>query len=251
MHSDIKALERMEIIRNLRLGEFDVLVGINLAFYGQEFGLRLADAVEICCNTGGIDRVRLGSIEPEMLTDEDLQRLSALPQFCPQFHLSLQSGSAAVLKRMNRKYTPEEYMAIVEKIRGYFPDAAFTTDVMVGFPEETEEEFEESLAFVEKVGFSAIHVFQYSPRKGTPAAAMKQFPKKIKEERADRMKRAGDILTEKYLKSLVGKTVQITTTSESGVESTFMGKVDYVKYENGKAFYGIVYSIFNICPIVI
>lgn len=195
-----------------------VLVGINLAFYGQEFGLRLADAVEICCNTKGIDRVRLGSIEPEMLTDEDLQRLSALPQFCPQFHLSLQSGSETVLKRMNRKYTPEEYMDIVEKIRGYFPDAAFTTDVMVGFPEETEEEFEESLAFVEKVGFAAIHVFQYSPRKGTPAAAMKQIPNKIKAERGDRMKEAGEKLAKKYLQSLIGKKVPVLFERENSPE---------------------------------
>lgn len=195
-----------------------VLVGINLAFYGQEFGLRLADAVEICCKTEGIDRVRLGSIEPEMLTDDDLKRLSALPQFCPHFHLSLQSGSETVLRRMNRRYTPDEYMAIVEKIRGYFPDAAFTTDVMVGFPEETDEEFEASLAFVEKVGFSAIHVFQYSPRKGTPAAAMKQLPKKIKADRADRMKKAGDILTEKHLKALVGKTVPVLFERENSAE---------------------------------
>ncbi len=195
-----------------------VLVGINLAFYGQEFGLRLADAVEICCTTEGIDRVRLGSIEPEMLTDDDLKRLSAFPQFCPQFHLSLQSGSKTVLKRMNRRYTPDEYMAIVEKIRGYFPDAAFTTDVMVGFPEETEAEFAESLDFVEKVGFAAIHVFQYSPRKGTPAASMNQLPKKIKAERADRMKAAGERLKKKYLKSLVGKTVPVLFELENSPE---------------------------------
>ncbi len=195
-----------------------VLVGINLAFYGQEFGLRLADAVEICCKTNGIDRVRLGSIEPEMLTDDDLKRLSALPQFCPQFHLSLQSGSKTVLKRMNRRYTPDEYMAIVEKIRRYFPDAAFTTDVMVGFPEETEEEFADSLDFVKKVGFAAIHVFQYSPRKGTPAAAMKQLPKKIKAERADRMKTAGEELKKKYLESLVGKTVPVLFERENSPE---------------------------------
>lgn len=195
-----------------------VLVGINLAFYGQEFGLRLADAVEICCNTEGIDRVRLGSIEPDMLTDKDLQRLSDLPEFCPQFHLSLQSGSKTVLKRMNRKYTPDEYMAIVEKIRGYFPDAAFTTDVMVGFPEETDAEFEESLAFVEKVGFAAIHVFQYSPRKNTPAAAMKQIPNKIKAGRGDRMKAAGERLSKKYLESLVGKTVPVLFERENSAE---------------------------------
>ena len=201
---------KSEALRHAAAGHKEiVLVGINLAFYGMEYGLRLADAVEVCCHTEGIERVRLGSLEPEMLTDEDLQRLSALPEFCPQFHLSLQSGSETVLKRMNRRYTPEEYMKIVENIRKYFPDAAFTTDVMVGFPEETEEEFAESVSFVEKVGFSAIHVFQYSPRKGTPAAAMKQIPQKTKAERADRMKRAGDRLTEKYLKSLVGKTVPV------------------------------------------
>ena len=192
-----------------------VLVGINLAFYGQEFGLRLADAVEICCQTAGIERVRFGSIEPEMLTDADLKRLSVLPQFCPQFHLSLQSGSESVLRRMNRKYTPAEYMAIVEKIRSYFSDAAFTTDIMVGFPEETEEEFAESLTFVEKVGFAAIHVFQYSPRKGTPAAAMKQLTKKIKAERADRMKSAGERLSKKYLGSLVGKRVPVLFEKEN------------------------------------
>ncbi len=195
-----------------------VLVGINLAFYGMEFGLRLVDAVEICCKTEGIERVRLGSIEPEMISDEDLQRLSKLPEFCPQFHLSLQSGSETVLKRMNRRYTPDEYYAIVEKIRRAFPDSAFTTDVMVGFPEETDAEFEESLAFVEKVGFSAIHVFQYSQRKGTPATKMKQIPNKIKADRADRMKDLGERLSKKYLESLVGKTVLVLFEKENLTE---------------------------------
>lgn len=195
-----------------------VLVGINLAFYGMEFGLRLADAVEICCKTKGIQRVRLGSIEPEMISDEDLKRLSELPQFCPHFHLSLQSGSETVLKRMNRRYTPEEYLKIVERIRKVFPDSAFTTDIMVGFPEETEEEFNESLVFVEKVGFSAIHVFQYSPRNGTPAAKMRQIPNKTKADRADKMKATGDRLSKKYLESLVGKTVTVLFEKENSEE---------------------------------
>ncbi len=186
-----------------------VLTGINIAFYGAEYGLRLVDAVELCCKTDGIERVRLGSIEPEMLSDDDLQRLSVLPQFCPQFHLSLQSGSAATLKRMNRRYTPDEYAAIAGKIREYFPDAAFTTDIMVGFPEETDEEFSESMAFAEKIGFSKIHVFQYSPRKGTPAAKMKQIPENIKHERADKMKALGDKLSMRYMKKLIGKTVPV------------------------------------------
>ncbi|MCM1132536.1 MAG: tRNA (N(6)-L-threonylcarbamoyladenosine(37)-C(2))-methylthiotransferase MtaB [Ruminococcus flavefaciens] len=187
-----------------------VLVGINLAFYGQEYGLRLVDAVEECCKIEGIERVRLGSLEPEMISDDDLLRLSRQPKFCPQFHLSLQSGSRRTLRNMNRKYTSEEYMTLVEKIRRIFPEASFTTDVMVGFPQETEEDFVESLDFVREVGFAKIHVFQYSPRKGTVASKLSgQIPKNIKAERADRMKSLGDELQKKYLASLVGKTVPV------------------------------------------
>lgn len=186
-----------------------VLVGINLAFYGQEYGLRLVDAVEECCAVDGIERVRLGSLEPEMILNEDLVRLSSLPKFCPQFHLSLQSGSSRTLQRMRRKYTPEEYMKLVKDIRKIFPEAAFTTDVMVGFPMETEEEFLESMNFVREVGFAKLHVFQYSPREGTIAAGMPQLPKSVKSERAGRMKELGEELQEKYLRSLVGRTVPV------------------------------------------
>ena len=186
-----------------------VLTGINIAFYGHREGLRLADAVEVCCKTEGIERVRLGSIEPEMMLPDDLDRLAALPQFCPQFHLSLQSGCAATLKRMNRRYTPEEYAALVEQIRLRFPEASFTTNIMVGFPNETEQEFAESMAFAERIGFSRIHVFQYSPRNGTPAAKMEQVPDAVKHERADRMKALGERLAREYMQSLVGKTVPV------------------------------------------
>ncbi|MBR5164554.1 MAG: tRNA (N(6)-L-threonylcarbamoyladenosine(37)-C(2))-methylthiotransferase MtaB [Ruminococcus sp.] len=186
-----------------------VLTGINIAFYGHREGLRLADAVEVCCRTEGIERVRLGSIEPEMMLPDDLDRLAALPQFCPQFHLSLQSGCAATLKRMNRRYTPEEYASLVEQIRSRFPEAAFTTDIMVGFPRETEEEFAESMAFAERIGFSRIHVFQYSPRQGTPAAKMEQIPDAVKHERADRMKALGERLAREYMQGLVGRTVPV------------------------------------------
>ncbi len=186
-----------------------VLTGINIAFYGHRGGLRLADAVEVCCCTEGIERVRLGSIEPEMMLPDDLDRLAALPQFCPQFHLSLQSGCAATLKRMNRRYTPEEYASLVEQIRSRFPEAAFTTDIMVGFPRETEEEFAESMAFAERIGFSRIHVFQYSPRQGTPAAKMEQIPDAVKHERADRMKALGERLAREYMQGLVGRTVPV------------------------------------------
>ncbi len=186
-----------------------VLTGINIAFYGHREGLRLADAVEVCCCTEGIERVRLGSIEPEMMLPDDLDRLAALPQFCPQFHLSLQSGCAATLKRMNRRYTPEEYASLVRQIRSRFPEAAFTTDIMVGFPRETEEEFAESMAFAERIGFSRIHVFQYSPRQGTPAAKMEQIPDAVKHERADRMKALGERLAREYMQGLVGRTVPV------------------------------------------
>ncbi len=195
-----------------------VLVGINLAFYGMEFGLRLADAVEECCRISGIERVRLGSLEPEVISDDDLLRLSRCPQFCPQFHLSLQSGSDSVLRRMNRRYTTAEYYDLVCRIRNIFPDASFTTDIMTGFPEETEEEFVQSLEFAEKVGFAKIHVFQYSPRKGTVAEKMPQLSKKIKSERADRLKALGSQLQEKYLRNLVGKTVPVLFERENSTE---------------------------------
>lgn len=195
-----------------------VLVGINLAFYGVESGIRLVDAVEACCRVPGVERVRLGSLEPEMISEEDLARLSKLTQFCPQFHLSLQSGSAATLKRMNRRYTPEEYFALVTKIRKIFPEASFTTDIMVGFPHETDEEFHESLEFAEKVGFSKIHVFQYSPRKGTKAAGMPQLSKKVKEQRAERMKALGEKLQRNHLEKMVGKTVPVLFERENCTE---------------------------------
>lgn len=195
-----------------------VLVGINLAFYGAEFGIRLADAVEECCKIDGVERVRLGSLEPEMISDEDLVRLSRLPQFCPQFHLSLQSGCNATLKRMNRKYSAEEYYSLVCGIRKIFPEASFTTDIMVGFPQETEEEFAESMSFAEKVGFAKIHVFQYSPRHGTPAAKLPQLPKSVKAERADRMKALGERLQAVYLKKQIGKTVPVLFERENCTE---------------------------------
>lgn len=195
-----------------------VLVGINLAFYGVEFGLRLADAVEVCCKTEGIERVRLGSLEPEILSDEDLRRLAALPELCPQFHLSLQSGSENTLKAMNRKYTAADYFTLTQKIRAAFPNASFTTDIMVGFPTETEEDFAESMRFAEKIGFAKIHVFQYSPRTGTPAAKMPQIAASVKTERADRMKALADRLHSAHLQSLVGKTVAVLFERENSTD---------------------------------
>lgn len=195
-----------------------VLVGINLAFYGKEFGIRLVDAVELCCKINGVERVRLGSLEPEVISDEDLLRLSKLPQFCPQFHLSLQSGCDKTLKAMNRHYNTEEYYGLVKKIRNIFPECSITTDIMVGFPNETDEDFEASLEFVKKVGFAKIHVFQYSPRNGTPAAKEPQIKNSVKHERADRMKKLGDELKQKYLEKQIGKTVPVLFERENSPE---------------------------------
>lgn len=195
-----------------------VLVGINLAFYGKEQGLRLIDAVEECCKIKGVERVRLGSLEPEVITNEDLLRLSRLPQFCPQFHLSLQSGCDKTLCTMRRHYNTDEYMNLVNKIRSVFPDCSITTDVMVGFPLESDEDFEQSLEFVRKVGFAKIHVFQYSMRNGTVAASLRQIPKAVKHERADRMKALAAQLHREYLKKQVGKVVPVLFERESSPE---------------------------------
>lgn len=186
-----------------------VLTGINLAFYGIEYGLRLIDAIEECCKINGVERLRLGSLEPEMISNEDLLRLSRLPQFCPQFHLSLQSGCDRTLQRMYRKYNTSDYLSLVSKIRHVFPECSITTDIMVGFPCETDQDFEESLAFTERIGFAKIHVFQYSPRNGTRAATLRQIPKEVKRERADRMKALAAQLQREYLKKQVGKTVPV------------------------------------------
>ena len=187
-----------------------VLSGINLAFYGAEMGLTLADAVELCAGVDGIERIRLGSLEPEMMTDSQLERLAAVPGFCPQFHLSLQSGCTRTLKAMNRRYTAEEYFALTERIRHFFPDCTFTTDVMVGFPQETDDDHAESVAFISKVGFSKVHVFRYSRRHGTPADRMSgQVPESVKTDRWKSMTAAADEMRETYLRSLVGRTVPV------------------------------------------
>ena len=149
-----------------------VLTGINLSLYGRELGLRLPDAVEAAASVPGIDRVRIGSLEPELLTDEDIARLAAVPQLCGQFHLSLQSGCDATLARMNRHYTAARYREIAGALREKFPGCAITTDVITGFPGETPEEFAETCRFVREMGFAMVHIFPYSERRGTAASSM-------------------------------------------------------------------------------
>lgn len=187
-----------------------VLTGINLAFYGAEFGMSLADAVEICSRIDGIRRIRLGSLEPEMMTDSVLDRLSACEKLCPSFHLSLQSGCEKTLTAMNRLYTPEEYFSLSEKLRARFSDCALTTDVMTGFPGETEEDFTESYEFVKKMRFADIHVFPYSVRKGTRAEGMPcQIDGGTKHRRAEKMSELGRQMRRDFLNSQLGKTYPV------------------------------------------
>lgn len=184
-----------------------VLTGINIGCYGEDIGCTPADAVK-AAQVPGIERVRLGSLEADTLTDEEIERLRGCEKLCPHFHLSLQSGSDTVLHRMKRRYTCAEYEAVVEKLRRAFPGCAVTTDIMVGFPGETEEEFEESMAFAEKIGFAKVHVFPYSIRKGTIAAMRQnQVLPQIKSRRAKEMNALAAKLEQKFLSEQVG-TVQ-------------------------------------------
>lgn len=187
-----------------------VLTGINLSAYGQERGLTLCDAVEAACAQPGIERVRLGSLEPERLEAPVIARLRRQEKLCPQFHLSLQSGCDATLRRMNRHYTAGEYRAIVENLRAAFPHAAVTTDIMVGFPGETEEEFAESLAFEREIGFAKAHVFLYSRRSGTAAAkAPDQVPAPVGEERSRRMIAAAQETRAAFFREQTGLTESV------------------------------------------
>ncbi len=194
-----------------------VLSGIHAASYGRDLGnTNLLDLVQSAHEIEGIKRIRLGSLEPNCVTEEFMSALSKLPKFCPQFHLSLQSGCDNTLKRMNRHYTAEEYADKVALLLRYFPGAGVTTDVMVGFAGETEEDFCESMRFVEQIGFSQIHVFPYSIRKGTKAAS---FPNQVspreKEGRAAEMIRLGDKLTEKFLAEKSGTKTSVLVEQET------------------------------------
>ncbi|MDD6479117.1 MAG: tRNA (N(6)-L-threonylcarbamoyladenosine(37)-C(2))-methylthiotransferase MtaB [Oscillospiraceae bacterium] len=195
-----------------------VLVGINLSSFGKDNGLNLCDAVDAASMPDGIKRVRLGSLEPDLITDDMLRRLSCNEKFCPQFHLSLQSGCDATLKRMNRHYDSDFYYDLVERIRKAFKNPSITTDIMVGFAGETEEEFEKSLEFVKKVGFAKAHIFCYSRREGTVAAALKsQITNKEKQTRSKIMAAVSEKNENDFLASQIGKCEYVLfETAENG-----------------------------------
>ncbi len=183
-----------------------VLVGINLSAYGTDIDSSLCEAIETVCGVNGIERVRLGSLEPEQMDENTIKRLAKQAKLCPQFHLSLQSGCDDTLERMNRHYKTDEYLKIVENLRKYFKNASITTDVMVGFAGETNKEFEKSVEFVKKIGFAKVHVFPYSVREGTRAATFEnQVNSEIKKQRSKIMIDETNKTTFDFLKSQVGK----------------------------------------------
>lgn len=165
-----------------------VLTGINISRYGAGLGSSLPEAVRAAASARGNFRIRLGSVEPDLLSESDWQALSNIPALCPQFHIPLQSGCNATLQRMNRHYSTDDFIATVSKIRQLFSNSSITTDIIVGFPGETDEEFDETCRTVERIGLLRAHIFEYSPRSGTPAAAMpEQVSPPVKKQRAKQL----------------------------------------------------------------
>jgi len=188
-----------------------VLTGIHLSSYGLDLGnTSLIEVIEDLNKIEGLERIRLGSLEPKVITEDFMNRLKELDKFCPHFHLSLQSGCDPILKTMNRKYTTSDYQDGVDKIRAVYPQAAVTTDIIVGFPGESDDHFQTTLDYVKAIAFSQVHVFKYSPREGTPAASMKnQIHGSIKTERSHALEVLVGKLEDAYYQSFVGKTVRV------------------------------------------
>ena len=206
-----------------------VVTGIHLTSYGAEMNprKRLSDAIDAIHKVPNVKRIRLGSLEPVIITDEFLEALRNMPKVCRQFHLALQSGSDAVLSRMRRRYTTDEYFTACQKLRKVFPECAITTDIITGFPGETEEEFIETFEFCKKIGFAKMHVFPYSERSGTVAASMNHsIPKAVRQERAKRLIALGNELRQSAEYSMIGKTEnvlveEIEKNSAIGYTSTY------------------------------
>ena len=202
-----------------------VFTGINLSCYDDN-GKKLIDVIELAENTEGIERIRLGSLDPEVVTEEFAHRLSKVTKICPHFHLSMQSGCDTTLKAMNRHYTSEEYYNKCMLLREKFTNPAFTTDVIVGFPQESDEDYATTREFVKKVGFSELHVFKYSRRDGTVAAKMiGQVDETIKSKRSEDLISVGESLKENYRKEKIGEKVSVLFEEEK--------EINGIKYQVG------------------
>jgi len=188
-----------------------VLTGIHIASYGKDLGkVRLMELVKMVHDVEGIERIRIGSIEPTLITEEFAATAAGLEKLCPHYHVSLQSGCDETLVRMNRRYTTEQYRKAVELLREHIPDVAVTTDVMVGFPGETDEEFEKTYHFLEEIGFAKMHVFKFSPRKGTPAADLKeQVPAQVKEARSKMVIQLSDRCARNFNSRFIGREMPV------------------------------------------
>ena len=197
-----------------------VITGIHIASYGRDFkdkNIGLIDLLEEINKIQGLHRIRLGSIEPTIITDEFVERLSKLDKICDHFHLSLQSGCTETLKRMNRRYTTEEFRAVTKRLRAKFPNAALTTDIIVGFPGETDEEFNITYEFLKEIAFYKMHIFKYSQRKGTKAAVMpNQIDGKVKEERSKKLIELSNENEYNYNKKYIGKQVEVLFEEREG-----------------------------------
>ena len=196
-----------------------VITGIHIASYGKDFNTeyRLIDLLEEIQKVDGIQRIRLGSLEPTLITEEFVTRLKKLSKICDHFHLSLQSGCDETLKRMNRKYTTDQFRHVVELLRNAYPEVHLTTDVIVGFPGETEEEFNKTYEFLKEIKFYKMHVFKYSPRSGTVAAKMpNQIDGNIKEERSNKLIELSDKNEKEYNQKYIGKEVEVLLEEREG-----------------------------------
>ena len=222
-----------------------VLVGINLTSYGKGEDFDLADAVDAVCSVEGIKRVRLGSLEPDHMSDEMLSRFKKQEKFCPQFHLSLQSGCDETLKRMNRRYDTAFYRDLVSRIRKSFENAAITTDIMVGFAGETEEEFEKSLAFAREIGFAKAHIFAYSRRAGTVAYALPNQVSNAEKARRSRLMSETTLKTENdFLSSLAGKVFPVLfETAQDGFAEGYTANYSRVKVQSDKPHTGEILNV--------
>jgi threonylcarbamoyladenosine tRNA methylthiotransferase MtaB len=204
-----------------------VLTGIHLSSYGVDTGDSLLELIQAIHEIPGIARIRLGSLEPKIVTEEFVSEIARLPKLCPHFHLSLQSGCDETLKRMNRKYTTEEYERGCALLRSYFVHPAITTDVIVGFPGETEDEFQTTMAFLERIHFYEMHIFKYSKRQGTRAAEMKdQIPEEVKTARSAKLIALGDRMSEEFRAYYLGREEEILFEEQITVD----GKPYYVGF---------------------
>ena len=223
-----------------------VLVGINLFSYGKDINSDICEAVKVAAENPNIKRIRLGSLEPDLVSDEIIEKLSYEEKLCPQFHLSLQSGSDKILKSMRRKYTSEDYLKLVKKLKDKFSNATFTTDLMVGFPGETEEDFEKSLKIIEKVQFLKVHVFPYSRRPGTLADKyLGQISKNIKTERVKKAIEFSEKISKIVLEKFIGKTFDVLfeTKDENGFYEGYTSNYIYVKVKSDKDLIGNIEKI--------